>query len=338
MSNISELQKVELVALFRTDEPLGGPGNPLNHEARLGIDDNLYMWVNGQSYDLDEIITYGGGSATTPQVPFPQQLTARLVPQPSVRPICCPTPPNGVVETVGYYIEPLDLSVTAFHDGQNEVDVLLEDFCINGGVSRLAFRVTRDERLPGASCKGIPATLIETGNDDTLNGTSGNDVIVGRGGNDIIKGRGGNNLICGDAGNDRIDGGRGDDELLGGRGDDVLKGDRDDDVLKGGADHDLLRGGQHADRLEGGRGNDDLRGDGGNDDLRGQAGNDTLRGGAGDDDLRGGADDDRLHGDSGNDDLCGDGGTNDVCRGALAEEIRHEDVSGFLACPNHLSM
>ncbi len=222
VSDIETVQKVELVGLFRTDESLGGPGNPLNHEARLGIDDNLYAWVNGQSYGLDEIVAYGGGSATTPQAPFPQQLTDRLAPQPSLRPVCCPTPLDGVMETVGFYVEPLDLPVTAFHNGHNEVDVLLEDFCINGGMSRLAFRVTRDEQPPEPSCNGVPATLIGTGNDDIMLGTSGDDVIVGRGGNDLIKGRGGNDLICGGAGNDTLEGGVGEDDLRGGQGNDVL--------------------------------------------------------------------------------------------------------------------
>lgn len=59
----------------------------------------------------------------------------------------------------------------------------------------------------GATCKGIPATLVGTNNHDILQGTPGDDVIVGRAGNDTIQGFGGNDLICGNAGNDRISGG-----------------------------------------------------------------------------------------------------------------------------------
>ena len=94
-----------------------------------------------------------------------------------------------------------------------------------------------DELIP--PCRGLPATIVGTEDDDALTGTSGPDVIHGLGGNDTIIGLGGNDLICG---------GGGDDELRGGPGDDELRGGPEDDALTGGAGTDVCRGGSQVTR------------------------------------------------------------------------------------------
>ena len=73
-------------------------------------------------------------------------------------------------------------------------------------------------------CRGQPATLFGTPDDDTLRGTPGNDVIRGLGGNDTLVGRGGDDLLCGEAGDDRLLGGAGNDGLDGGPGEDTCVG------------------------------------------------------------------------------------------------------------------
>lgn len=68
----------------------------------------------------------------------------------------------------------------------------------------------------GATCAGVPATIVGTAGDDELAGTPGDDVIAGLDGVDVIDAGAGNDLVCGDAGPDRITGGDGDDRLYGG--------------------------------------------------------------------------------------------------------------------------
>lgn len=99
----------------------------------------------------------------------------------------------------------------------------------------------------GATCNGLPATIVGTDGDDRITGTTGDDVIVGLAGRDVISGADGDDVICG---------GLGDDRLLGASGRDVLRGQAGADSLFGHADAapddsaaDSLLGGRGADRL-----------------------------------------------------------------------------------------
>lgn len=121
---------------------------------------------------------------------------------------------------------------------------------------------------PGASCRGIPATITGTADDDTITGTGGRDVIVTFGGNDTIASLAGRDLVCAGRGSDhigagsaadRVFGGAGKDRLLGRGGPDVLKGNSGDDVLKGNRGADRLRGGSGFDRCRGGADVDSIR-------------------------------------------------------------------------------
>jgi predicted extracellular nuclease len=132
-----------------------------------------------------------------------------------------------------------------------------------------------------ATCNGLPATIIGTAGDDTINATNGNDVIVALGGNDIVNGGNGNDVICGGAGNDTINGGNGDDTLIGNIGNDTLDGGNGNDTLDGGAGLDTLKGGNGDDVLNGGSENDSLKGNSGNDTLTGGPGADSFSGGLG---------------------------------------------------------
>ncbi len=120
----------------------------------------------------------------------------------------------------------------------------------------------------GPTCRGVPATRVGTGGNDTLTGTAGRDVIAAFAGNDIIFGFGGKDLICagrdndlvrGGAFGDRVIGAGGADRLLGQGGADVLRGNRGNDTLRGGAGGDLLVGGRNSDLCRGGLGVDVLR-------------------------------------------------------------------------------
>jgi hypothetical protein len=127
---------------------------------------------------------------------------------------------------------------------------------------------------PPVLCRGRPATILGTADDDYLVGTLGDDVIVARGGDDEIDALAGDDLVCGNGGADVI---------RGGPGDDLISGDHGRDVLIGGTGRDRLFGGPGHDRLQGGRGDDELRGGDGDDLLFGSAGIDLLRGGLGTD-------------------------------------------------------
>jgi Ca2+-binding RTX toxin-like protein len=87
----------------------------------------------------------------------------------------------------------------------------------------------------GATCEGLPATIVGTSSNDTINGTDGVDVIVAKGGNDVIKSYGGNDVICGGSGNDKIATGAGDDVAIGGTGDDWVTSEAGGDRVDGGA-------------------------------------------------------------------------------------------------------
>jgi hypothetical protein len=116
IQSLAGIEKIELIGLFR--------GN-------IGINDNLYVWVNTPNHTLDEIVAYGGTSVAVGG--YPEQLTDRLPPPPVF---------DGIVETDGWNIQPLELPLSHFHAGDNEIDVLLEEFCDWGGVSRLSFLIT----------------------------------------------------------------------------------------------------------------------------------------------------------------------------------------------------
>ncbi len=122
---------------------------------------------------------------------------------------------------------------------------------------------------PGASCRGVPATMTGTAGNDTIIGTGGRDVVAAFGGNDTIASLAGRDLVCAGSGNDyigagsaadRVFGGAGKDRLLGRGGPDVLKGNSGDDALKGNRGADRLRGGSGFDRCDGGAGVDSIRG------------------------------------------------------------------------------
>ena len=86
----------------------------------------------------------------------------------------------------------------------------------------------------GATCEGLPATIIGTDRNDSLDGTDGVDVIVAKGGNDTIRGYGGDDVICGGSGNDKIATGAGNDVAIGGTGDDWVTSESGGDRVDGG--------------------------------------------------------------------------------------------------------
>jgi len=130
-----------------------------------------------------------------------------------------------------------------------------------------------------ATCNGLPATIVGTPGNNTINGTPGNDVIVGLGGNDTINGGNGDDVICGNAGNDKLNGGNGNDTLFGSFGNDTLNGNNGNDSLDGGANNDSLFGNNGNDTLTGGTGGDSFSGGSGADtNIDFTAGEDTSDG------------------------------------------------------------
>lgn len=121
----------------------------------------------------------------------------------------------------------------------------------------------------GATCRGVPATIVGTTGADNLVGSGGRDVIVALGGNDTIVSLGGRDLICAGSGNDYVRSGSAADRVFGAGGKDRLIGRGGPDVLKGGAGNDVLKGGPGSDRIRGGRGTDTCRGGPGADSIRG---------------------------------------------------------------------
>lgn len=132
-----------------------------------------------------------------------------------------------------------------------------------------AVTTTVSAATPGASCRGVRATIVGTSGPDTLTGTGGRDVIAALGGSDTIASLGGNDLICANGGNDTVRSGAGADRVFGGAGKDRLIGGAGRDLLAGNAGADFLKGGTGADRLRGGPGNDRCQPGPGRDSVRG---------------------------------------------------------------------
>lgn len=122
---------------------------------------------------------------------------------------------------------------------------------------------------PGATCRGVPATLVGTRGDDVLIGSGDIDVIVAFAGNDSVFAFSGRDLVCAGSGRDHVGGGTAADRVFGGAGGDRLLGRGGPDLLRGGAGRDLLRGNRGADRLRGGAGTDRCNGGPGRDSVRG---------------------------------------------------------------------
>jgi len=97
------------------------------------------------------------------------------------------------------------------------------------------------------TCRGLSATLVGTGVNDSITGTTGRDVIVALGGADTVNGGGGADVICGGDGPDILDGAGGNDQIDGGASPDDIRGGTGDDVLDGGPQNDSLRGGNGRD-------------------------------------------------------------------------------------------
>lgn len=122
---------------------------------------------------------------------------------------------------------------------------------------------------PGATCRGVPATLVGTRGDDVLVGSAGPDAIVAFAGNDTVFAFSGRDLVCAGSGRDHVGGGTAADLVFGGAGGDRLLGRGGPDLLRGSAGNDLLRGNRGADRLRGGVGADRCQGGPGQDSARG---------------------------------------------------------------------
>jgi uncharacterized repeat protein (TIGR01451 family) len=122
---------------------------------------------------------------------------------------------------------------------------------------------------PGATCRGVPATLVGTRGDDVLVGSAAPDVIVAFAGNDSVFAFSGRDLVCAGSGRDHVGGGTAADRVFGGAGADRLLGRGGPDLLRGSAGRDLLRGNRGADRLRGGSGVDRCSGGPGRDSVRG---------------------------------------------------------------------
>jgi uncharacterized repeat protein (TIGR01451 family) len=121
----------------------------------------------------------------------------------------------------------------------------------------------------GATCRGVPATIVGTSGPDTLLGTGGRDVITALGGSDTIVSSAGRDLVCAGSGSDFVGAGSAADRVIGGVGRDRLLGRGGNDVLKGNGGNDVLKGGPGSDRLRGDRGFDVCRGGAGLDSIRG---------------------------------------------------------------------
>lgn len=86
----------------------------------------------------------------------------------------------------------------------------------------------------GATCEGLPATIVGTDRNDTITGTSGADVVVAKGGNDTITTYGGDDVICAGAGDDKMFTGDGNDVTIGGNGNDWVTSAAGGDRVVGG--------------------------------------------------------------------------------------------------------
>ncbi len=170
------------------------------------------------------------------------------------------------------------------------------------------------------TCRGVPATIVGTPEDDRLVGTAGDDVIVGGRGSDDIFGGGGDDLVCGGPTRPReifgdpvfqfLSGGPGADTVVGGHGPDEVFGDAGADVLLGNSGMDFIGGGDGTDTLHGGQGRDNLDGNELGDRLLGERGGDfiadprganTVMGGDGRDFILSGRGNETIDGGSGRD-------------------------------------
>jgi Ca2+-binding RTX toxin-like protein len=125
-------------------------------------------------------------------------------------------------------------------------------------------------------CRGADATIVGTGDADTLTGTPATDVIVGFGARDTIRGKAGADVICGGGARDTLLGGKGADWVAGQGGSDMVKGNRGADAVLGDrrrgrsgapggpkwpfAGRDSLFGGSGRDRCDGGERRDSAAG------------------------------------------------------------------------------
>jgi Ca2+-binding RTX toxin-like protein len=162
-----------------------------------------------------------------------------------------------------------------------------------------------------ATCFGMPATIVATGDEERVEGTSGDDVIIGSEERDLIYSLGGDDRVCAGTGSeehydedtgstdelgDYVDGGRGNDQIdLGGQdgpgyeqalgtgGDDTILDDEGTARIWGGDGNDHLNGGRDTDYINGNDGDDNIVGAGGDDELTGEIGRDLIYGGSGDD-------------------------------------------------------
>jgi Ca2+-binding RTX toxin-like protein len=71
--------------------------------------------------------------------------------------------------------------------------------CCERRVTAIAGGAVVSAAQPTLTCNGLPATIVGTDDDDTLNGTPGPHVIAGLGGNDTIHGNGDDVVIGGPA-------------------------------------------------------------------------------------------------------------------------------------------
>lgn len=129
------------------------------------------------------------------------------------------------------------------------------------------------------TCQGLTATIIGSGQADTIHGTEGDDVIWAGAGDDTVHGNGGDDVICAGKGHDVVHGGTGNDRIVGYDGNDKLYGGNGNDELSGLRGNDLVHGGRGADDLNGGPGDDRLVGGNGTDRLHGGEGTDTCKSG-----------------------------------------------------------
>ena len=130
------------------------------------------------------------------------------------------------------------------------IDTATDEITVAGGPAgidpqqdALAWDCAPPPPVTVAKCKGLAATIVGTGGNDTLIGTSGRDVVAARGGKDRIAGLGGNDVVCAGAGRDRANGGACKDKLRGQGGNDRLRGAGGKDNLRGGGGHDRCNGG-----------------------------------------------------------------------------------------------
>ena len=91
-------------------------------------------------------------------------------------------------------------------------------------------------------CLERSASVIGTGDDDSLTGFGYRDIFAALGGDDTARGKAGKDFICGGGGKDGLRGGSENDKLVGGKGDDALNGNGGEDKCVGGPGVDTFKG------------------------------------------------------------------------------------------------